>query len=492
MDQEAKNETFEKVGLVWFRTGLRLQDNAALFAALNQNEKVHCLYVLDDHYLRNADIGAARLAFLFDSLEALSKQIGSHGGQLILRLSSNIPEEVIRVAKEVTASRIYINEDYLPYPILRDRQTAALAKEQGLDLKTYRDILLVHPARVLTEEGRPYSVFTPFKRRWESLLSTPERYPIESALHKLSVSIPIPSSPIPSPSDYALPLKQRIEPGGEARAYRRLEEFVRLGLGQYHQRRDIASDPNSTSRLSMHLKWGTVSVRDCYREARNLGGAGAEKWIDELAWREFYHAIMFHFPHSLTGPMLPEYADFPWDENDDYLESWKAGMTGYPFVDAGMRQLNETGWMHNRLRQVVASYLCKNLLINWQEGEKYFMQMLTDGDWPANNGGWQWVAGSGTDPRRATRIFNPVLQMERYDPNAEYVRQWVPEYGTSRYPAPLVTHEVGRQNYLERFGSTSAGRMALREARKEEMERNRPPKAARRSKIRNESQQELL
>ena len=190
--------------------------------------------------------------------------------------------------------------------------------------------------------------------------------------------------------------------------------------------------------------------------------------------------------------MLPEYADFPWDENAEHLESWKAGMTGYPFVDAGMRQLNETGWMHNRLRQVVASYLCKNLLINWQEGEKYFMQMLVDGDWPANNGGWQWVAGSGTDPRRATRIFNPVLQMERYDPNAEYVRQWVSEYGTSRYPAPIVTHETGRHNYLERFASTSAGRLAQRDARKEEEERNRPPKAPRKSKTRDESQQELM
>ena len=489
MDQKAE---FEKTGLVWFRTGLRLQDNAALFAALNQNEQVYCMYALDDHYLRNSDIGAARVSFLLESLGELSRQLEKHGGKLILRLSSDIPAEVVRVAKEVSASRIYVNEDYLPYPIERDRRVAELAGAEGVELKSYRDILLVHPAKVLTEEGRPYSVFTPFKRRWESLLQTPDRYPIEPLLHKLASKPSLKSAEIPSISDYGLALKQQIEPGGEARAYNRLEEFTRLGMAKYHQRRDIASDPNSTSRLSMHLKWGTVSIRDCYREARKQGGPGAEKWIDELAWREFYHSILFHFPHSLTGPMLPEYADFPWEYNDDHLSAWKSGMTGYPFVDAGMRQLNETGWMHNRLRQVVASYLCKNLLINWQEGEKYFMQQLTDGDWPANNGGWQWVSGSGTDPRRATRIFNPILQMERYDPEAEYVRQWIPEFGTSRYPEPIVTHEAGRRNYLEVFASTSAGRLAQREARKEEEERNRPPKPPRKTRTRDDSQQELL
>ena len=472
----------EKVGLVWFRSGLRLRDNAAVFAALNQNERVCCLYVLDDHYLRNADIGAARVAFLFDSLRELSEQVVSYGGQLVVRLASDIPNEVVSFAKEAGAGRIYVNEDYLPYPIQRDKQTKELAEKEGIELRSYRDILLVHPAKVLTEEGRPYSVFTPFKRRWESLLQTPDRFPLEDLLSGLSQPRKFPSADLPELESYGLSLSQRTETGGEQRAYRRLEEFVRLGLSQYHQNRDIASDPNSTSRLSMHLKWGTVSIRDCYREARNLGGPGADKWIDELAWREFYHSILFHFPHSLTGPMLPEYADFPWDDNSDYLESWKAGMTGYPFVDAGMRQLNETGWMHNRLRQVVASYLCKNLLINWQEGERYFMQMLVDGDWPANNGGWQWVSGSGTDPRRATRIFNPVLQMERYDPQAAYVRQWVPEYGTSRYPKPILTHEEGRKNYLERFAETSAGRLALREIRKEEQERNRPPKTARGAK----------
>lgn len=455
-------------GLIWFRGGLRLEDNPAVYHALQENTAVHCLFVLDDTYLRGPDIGAARAAFLFDSLAELAKEIERHGGQLILRTTTDLPAEVVRVAKEVGAGRIYLNEDYLPYPIQRDKKVAELASAEGIEFRAYRDLLLVHPARVLTESGKPYSVFTPFKRRWESLLDTPARYPVAALLSRLRQKYQIFSAPLPTCQDYGLTLTQQIEKGGETRAQARLAEFARNGLATYHQNRDCCADPNSTSRLSMHLKWGTLSIRDAYRTAREHGGPGPDKWIDELAWREFFYAILYHFPHALTGPMLPEYGDFPWEDNAEHLERWKAGETGYPFVDAGMRQLNATGWMHNRLRQVVASYLCKDLLLNWQEGERYFMQQLVDGDWPANNGGWQWVAGTGTDPRRATRIFNPTLQFERYDPQAEYVRQWVSEYGTRRYPDPIVPHEFGRHRFMERFGSTATGRKAVQEARRQQ------------------------
>ena len=469
-----------KTGLMWFRGTLRLRDNTALYHALRENEAVRCCYVLDDTYMRGADIGAARAAFLLETLAELSADIEKHGGQFIVRrVAGNVPDEVLNIAQEVGAGRIYINRDYLPYPMSRDAKTAELAAADNRELKEYHDILLVEPSLVLTDNDAPYTVFSPFKRRWESRLDTPKRYAIEPLLSHLKQFEKFDSVPIPALSDYGLTLKQNIAQGGEAAAYARLDEFQRLGMENYHQNRDNAFDPNSTSQLSMRIKWGTVSIRDCYRAAREMGGPGPAKWIDELAWREFYYAVTFHFPHVLTGPMLPEYAAFPWDDRPDLLEAWKAGQTGYPFVDAGMRQLNETGWMHNRLRQVTASYLCKDLLINWQEGERYFMQQLTCGDWPPNNGGWQWVAGCGTDPRRATRIFNPTLQMERYDPNAEYVRRWVPEYGTPKYPKPIVLHEVGRERFIERFGSTSAGRQAIRDARKEEAARHAKPKARR-------------
>ncbi len=471
----------DKIGLVWFRTGLRLQDNTALFEALRENEVVVCLYVLDDNYMRGADIGAARGAFLLDSLAKLSADIAHHGGQLIVRRTRDVPPEVVDAAKEVGAGRIYVHEDYLPYPRKRDAKVRELAAAEGIAFQSYRDILLVDPARVLTEEGQPYSVFTPFKRRWEGLLDTPARYDLAPMLNRLRVPQRFASAELPTLEDYGLHLQQQIEEGGEKRAQERLAEFVREGLPVYHQNRDICADPNSTSRLSMHLKWGTVSVRDCYRAARAQNGPGADKWIDELAWREFYHAVVLHFPHVLSGPMLPEYGDFPWSDNADHLAAWKEGRTGYPFVDAGMRQMNATGWMHNRLRQVVASFLCKDLNLSWQEGERYFMQMLVDGDWPANNGGWQWVAGCGTDPRRATRIFNPTLQMERYDPQAAYVRQWVPEYGTDRYLDPIVSHEAGRNAFLERFRNTAAGRQEARDTRNaEKMQRRQSAKDAQR------------
>ena len=441
----------ERTGLIWFRNSLRLEDNTAVYHALCENEAVACLFVLDDTYLRGPEIGAARAAFLRDSLVELSAEIASHGGQLILRLAKDVPAEVVTVAKEVGAGRIYINEDYLPYPIRRDARVQSLAQAEGIELRSYRDSLLVDPRRVLTEKETPYTVFTPFKRRWENLLETPERYAVETRLPAMKRARRIAGAELPELSHWGLILRQQIEPGGAKRAQARLTEFVTEGLPNYHQNRDFCADPNSTSRLSMHIKWGTLSLRDCYRAARAAGGPGADKWIDELTWREFYHAVVFYFPHVLEGPMLREYANFPWSENREHLEAWKAGETGYPFVDAGMRQLNTTGWMHNRLRQVVASYLCKDLAIHWQEGERYFMQMLVDGDWPSNNGGWQWVAGCGTDPRRATRIFNPALQQERYDPRADYIRQWIPEYGRQRYPDPIVLHEQGRAQYLERF-----------------------------------------
>ena len=481
MAQQESRRAAGRVGLVWYRTGLRLEDNTALFEALRENDAVCCLYVLDDNYMHGADIGAARGAFLLDSLAELTQEIEALGGQLIVRRTRDVPPEVVQVAKEVGAERIYVHADYLPYPIRRDASVHALAAAEGIELNSYRDILLVDPARVLTDDGNPYTVFTPFKRRWEGLLDTPGRYDMAPLLHRLRQSTRFPSAALPALADYGLHLTQQIEKGGAKRAQSRLAEFVRDGLPTYHQNRDLCADPNSTSRLSMHLKWGTVSVRDCYRAARAQNGPGADKWIDELAWREFFHAVIFHFPHALTGPMLPEYGLFPWSDNADHFEAWKAGMTGYPFVDAGMRQMNAIGWMHNRLRQVVASYLCKDLALNWQDGERYFMQMLVDGDWPSNNGGWQWVAGTGTDPRRATRIFNPVLQSERYDPHADYIRQWVPEYGTSRYPDPIVRHEVGRKDFLERFRSTVVGRQELRDARKEEtLQRRRREKAAQR------------
>ncbi len=449
--------------LVWFRGGLRIRDNSCLYEALKANTQVYCCYILDDFYMRGGDIGAARASFLLDTLTILSEDLQHRGGGLIIRRAQQIPEECAMLAHTLGVGRVYANRDYMPYPMERDKKLSNLLESDGRKLILCDDQLAVPPEIVKTDAGNPYTVFTPFKRKWEALLQLIEPKSPEPYFYKLAPAPSNISEPLPTLSDFGLVLTQQIEPAGEHAAQTRLEQFVELGINRYHEERDLAYLPTSTSRLSPHLKWGTLSVRDCIRAAQHHDAPGAIKWLDELAWREFYYHVGFHFPHVYTGPMLREYSDFPWSNNTEHFELWKQGKTGYPFVDAGMRQLNATGWMHNRLRQVTASYLCKDLCISWQMGERYFMQMLTDGDWPSNNGGWQWVAGCGTDPRRATRIFNPVLQQQRYDPNYLYIKEWIPEWGTSAYPImPVVEHSEGRRRYMQLFNESSAARSDAR------------------------------
>ncbi len=453
----------DSTALVWFRGGLRLRDNSCLYEALNANNRVYCCFMLDDFYMRGGDIGAARAAFLLSTLRVLAQDLASQGGGLILRYTQHPPEECARLAQILGAGRVYANRDYMPYPIARDIRTQELLAQQRQEFILCDDQLAVRPELVKTDVGTPYTVFTPFKRRWETQLLQVDLKDVQPLLQRLAPPPPNLSQPIPDLAEFGLVLNQDIESAGEHAAQRRLSEFLKTGLARYDQHRDVAAMPTSTSRLSPHLKWGTISIRECIRTALSNDGPGARKWIDELAWREFYYHVGYHFPHVYEGPMLKEYSDFPWLNNPDHLELWKQGRTGYPFVDAGMRQLNTTGWMHNRLRQVTASYLCKDLCLDWRLGEQYFMQMLTDGDWPSNNGGWQWVAGCGTDPRRATRIFNPTLQQQRYDPDFEYIKTWVPEWGTASYPAtPIVEHSDGRRRYLQLFNETAGARLNAR------------------------------
>ncbi len=455
--------TSDTTALVWFRGGLRLRDNRCLYEALKANTKVYCCFILDDFYMRGRDIGPARAAFLLDTLAVLENDLTAAGSGLILRYATDIPGECAKLAQTLGAGRVYAHRDYLPYPIARDHKVAQLLQADGRDLVLLDDQLAVPPEDVKTEAGTPYTVFTPFKRRWESTLKFEPLMETTGLFHHLAPVPPGLAQPIPVLADFGLTLRQTIETAGEHAAQQTLHKFASLGLNGYNENRDIAALGNSTSRLSVHLKWGTISIRDCVRTALANGAAGALKWLDELAWRDFYYHIGFHFPHVYNGPMLREYSDFPWIDTPEHFDRWKEGRTGYPFVDAGMRQLNATGWMHNRLRQVTASYLCKDLCVDWQRGEQYFMEMLTDGDWPSNNGGWQWVAGCGTDPRRATRIFNPVLQQQRYDPDFAYVKQWVPEWGTSSYPTvPVVEHAEGRRRYLQIFGETAGARLQIR------------------------------
>ena len=359
--------TDKKTALIWFRRDLRLTDNTALARALKENERVVGVFVLDDAILRARDIGAARAAFLFEALAALSEDFARHGGQLVLRRGGVPEDELLALAREAGASALYFNTDYTPYSRERDERVTAAFDAAGLEVRVSDDALLVPPQNIVDpRDGEPFQTFTPFKRVWETRERVGARQSLR--LSALKVETELPSSPLPTLSEYGLTLMQAIPNAGEGAAQASLAQFVRAGLASYADNRDNTGDGSSTSALSVHLKYGTLSARDCWREAREAGGAGARKWQDELAWRDFFNTLLWHHPTMLQKAIQPALAAMRFERNDEYLERWKTGTTGYPYVDAGIRQMLATGWMHNRTRQVAASFLCKDLLIDWRLG----------------------------------------------------------------------------------------------------------------------------
>lgn len=437
---------------MWFRRDLRLTDNTALYQVLRENDRVIGVFVLDDAILKSRDIGAARTAFLFGSLVSLNAEFEKHGGRLVLRHGGPPERELRALAAEVGASALYFNRDYTPYSTERDETVTAAMDAIGLEVKTYDDALIAPPQNIVDpRDGEPFVTFTPFKRVWETRVRVGAALNITPLLPKLKLGIEPLSAPLPSLSDYGLRLTQTIPDAGEAAAQASLRDFVQRSLHAYADNRDNTGDENSTSALSVHLKYGTLSVRDCWREAETLGGRGAAKWQDELAWRDFFNTLLWHHPTMLQKAIQPALAAMRFDQNDEYLARWKSGTTGYPYVDAGIRQMLQTGWMHNRTRQIAASFLCKDLLIDWRIGAEFYMQELVDGDWASNYGGWQWVAGTAPDPNGNFRVFNPVAQQRRYDPNLTYCRRWIPELDTPAYPKPLVDHARASEEFIKRF-----------------------------------------
>ena len=439
-----------KTALMWFRRDLRLTDNTALARALKENERVVGVFVLDDAILRARDIGAARAAFLFEALAGLTEELEKHGGQLVLRRGGVPEEELLALARECGAAALYFNTDYTPYSRERDGRVTAAFDADGRDVVALDDALIVPPQNVVDpRDGEPFETFTPFKRVWETRERVGARQTLRLAA--LNVGTPLLSSPLPTLAEYGLTLTQSIPVAGEAAAQAALTAFAEVRLHRYADNRDNTGDEGSTSALSVHLKYGTLSVRDCWRAAESLGGAGAAKWQDELAWRDFFNTLLWHHPTMLQKAIQPALAAMRFDQNAEFLERWKTGTTGYPYVDAGIRQMLATGWMHNRTRQVAASFLCKDLLIDWRIGAEFYMQELVDGDWASNYGGWQWVAGTAPDPNGNFRIFNPVAQQRRYDPALVYCRRWIPEMDTAAYPKPLVPHAQASEEFVRRF-----------------------------------------
>mgnify|MGYP001039915675 CR=1 FL=1 len=470
--------------IVWFRRNLRLDDNVPLDAALRGHDSVVPVFVLDDHYL-TADISPPRLRFLADSLGELEAGLAGKGSRLLFR-KGPAGEALASLARETGADAVYSHLDHEPHGRELAREVETALSGQGTRLRLLPDLHLVPPASLLTEAGKPFTVYTPFSRRWrEADKAAPVPGPVRVPTPPAVLDPAFPSIPMSRPRGFREKGAPANPPGGERAGLGLWDAFRARALRAYAGARDVPGIAG-TSRLSPHLRFGTVGIRRLLSEARDVwkgsdaaGRASVDAFVGELAWREFYASILASFPRVLSESFRPEFERFPWvsgEEAEKRFAAWRDGRTGYPIVDAGMRQLAHEGWMHNRVRMVVASFLTKHLLLDWRRGEALFRERLADGDPASNNGGWQWSAGCGTDAQPFFRIFNPVLQGERYDPDGAYARRWVSELAAWKtagkdlhapwkaatppagYPPPVVDHAAARAAALAAFAAVRASR----------------------------------
>lgn len=466
-----------RTAIVWLRRDLRLTDNVALHEASLSGSQVAVLFVLDDTILNSPRVSPARVGFMVSALASLDDELRRYGSRLLLR--RGCPSEIVpRVVEELGAVAVYANRDYTPYARKRDR---LVEKSLGrVPFHVFTDRLLVAPEAIRTGSGGSYTVFTPFKNKWREMKKAdpdPLVTDLTCTFHKLTG---VQSLKIPSARSLGFASTIAIPPASSHEAAQRLRNFVDGPIFRYKGQRNLLADPfddprNGTSSLSPYIRWGLLSLRqiraaaaDAYREAPDEPASeSVGAWMDEIIWHEFYTHVLWNFPHVKTRNFNSKYDMVRWRHAPAEFAAWVNGRTGYPVVDAAMRQLAATGWMHNRARMIVASFLTKSLLIDWREGESYFMTMLLDGDLAANNGGWQWAAGTGTDAQPYFRIFNPVTQSEKFDPEGAYIRKWVPEIAhlpmetiyapwnapnrPSEYPMPIVEHSFARVRALDAF-----------------------------------------
>jgi deoxyribodipyrimidine photo-lyase len=431
----------QTIAVHWFRRDLRLEDNTALFHALESGVPVLPVFIFDTEILSKLeDQRDARVEFIHETLQKLQEQLIALGSSLLVLHGRPIDcwKELVR---DYRISAVFTNRDYEPYARERDAAVGEFLLSQGIPFHTYKDHVIWEYHEVLKSDGTPYTVFTPYSKVWREKIRTSggsvqplAHFPSEERKDRFFQTPPL---PMPSLGDLGfLPAGIPFPPDSVSQSL----------IKDYEQKRNFPAIAG-TSRLGVHFRFGTISIREKARRALQL----SDTFAGELIWRDFYVQILANFPHVARGAFRPAYDEIPWRDAPEDFARWCAGQTGYPLVDAGMRELNATGFMHNRVRMVVASFLSKHLLLDWRLGEAYFAQKLLDFDLASNNGGWQWAAGSGTDAAPYFRVFNPMAQQQKFDPDLVYIRRWVPEFGTPRYPKPIVEHTVARNRCLETY-----------------------------------------
>lgn len=426
----------EKVTLFWFRRDLRLEDNLGLYYAYTQETNVLPIFIFDTEILeRLEDKQDARVTFIYDQLQRLQGELAAFGSSLLVKTGSpiNVYQTLLN---EYAVQCVYTNRDYEPYARTRDQSVSDFLKAKGIPFLDFKDQVIFEKDEILTDGGQHYKVFTPYSRSWKQRLQATKlsRVQLDPKKNHFFQVHPFPLPTLPEigfqRSEIAIPPL----------------EINRPLIQHYDETRNFPAMPG-TSRLGIHLRFGTISIRKLVSEALPLN----ETFLNELIWREFYMMILYHNPQVVDQSFKKAYDQIPWRNNEDDFHAWCTGTTGYPIVDAGMRELNATGYMHNRVRMITASFLTKHLLIDWRWGEAYFAKKLLDYELASNNGGWQWAAGTGTDAQPYFRIFNPTSQQEKFDKDRKYIQRWVPEWNSANYPKPIVDHKFARERALETY-----------------------------------------
>lgn len=426
----------EKISVFWHRRDLRCQDNAGLYDALSGGLPVLPIFIFDTRILDKLDDRQdARVQFIYDKVKALDRVYKQNGSGLWVFYG--IPEQAFeKLASSYDISAVFTNRDYEPYAKERDQTIEHLLSVQGIPFYSFKDQVIFEEGEILTNQGEPYKVFTPYKNKWLSKFRSEHAAPYESE-HKLQALFKCKVPELPTLDHMGFkPVDIKVPNAG----------IDRKILEGYAEKRDFPA-LESTTRIGVHLRFGTISIR----QAVAAGYQSSETWLNELIWREFYMMILAHYPQVAHSSFKPKYDSIPWKNDERQFKRWCEGRTGYPIVDAGMRELNATGYMHNRVRMITASFLTKHLLIDWSWGEQYFAAKLLDYELSSNNGGWQWAAGTGTDAQPYFRVFNPISQQEKFDKDFEYIKKWVPEYGTKNYPDPIVPHKEARIRAIETY-----------------------------------------